>query len=55
MADPNSPRSVLGALSGGLLASAAGLDAPFLASGVLGAAAALAWWQASAPRTRPAG
>jgi MFS family permease len=47
--------SALGALSGGLLASTAGLDAPFLASGALGAAAALAWWLASTPRPRPAG
>ncbi|MGR6962941.1 MFS transporter [Geodermatophilus sp. URMC 61] len=47
--------SALGALSGGLLASTAGLDAPFLAGAALGAAAAVAWWLASAPRPRPAG
>ncbi|HEX5996109.1 MAG TPA: MFS transporter [Jiangellales bacterium] len=38
-----------GALGGGALASGAGLDAPFLFSGVVAVVATLAWWLASRP------
>ena len=47
--------TAVGALLGGLLASRAGLDAPFVVSGALGTAATAAWWLASGPRQRPAG
>ncbi len=41
--------SAVGALGGGAVAAVAGLEAPFVLSGVLGTAAALGWWAASAP------
>lgn len=43
-----------GALIGGLLASGAGVDAPFLFSGVIAILATAAWWAASRPGHIPA-
>jgi MFS family permease len=46
--------SVCGALAGGGLAAAGGLDTPFALCAVLGSAAALFWWLGSAPRAEAA-
>lgn len=43
----------VGALGGGALAAVAGLDAPFVLTGLLGTAAALAWWLASSTGSGP--
>ncbi|MFF5217875.1 MFS transporter [Micromonospora sp. NPDC000442] len=43
--------TALGALAGGALAARAGIEAPFLFSGVVAVAATVAWWVASRPTT----
>ncbi|MBQ1026147.1 MFS transporter [Micromonospora sp. C95] len=45
--------TALGALAGGALAARAGIEAPFLFSGVVAVAATVAWWLASRPTTAP--
>ncbi|WBB50214.1 MFS transporter [Verrucosispora sp. WMMA2044] len=47
--------TALGALAGGALAARAGIEAPFLFSGVVAVAATVAWWLASRPTTPGAG
>ncbi len=41
--------TALGALAGGALAASAGVEAPFVFSGVVAVAATIAWWLASRP------
>ncbi|WBB53907.1 MFS transporter [Verrucosispora sp. WMMD573] len=43
--------TALGALAGGALAARAGIEAPFLFSGIVAVAATVAWWVASRPTT----
>ncbi|GIJ23866.1 MFS transporter [Micromonospora lutea] len=43
--------TALGALAGGALAARAGIDAPFVLSGIIAVAATVAWWIASRPTT----
>ncbi|GGM57888.1 hypothetical protein GCM10011608_48510 [Micromonospora sonchi] len=45
--------TALGALAGGALAASAGIEAPFVFSGVVAVAATIAWWLASRPARPP--